>query len=403
MRPRVLIAFALLLAVLAAVPLASNAASQREVDRLADRIDRAERKVARRKGTERVLTTQISGYTRRIGRLEGRIGGLRQREDVLQSDLARQRAELAAVQRRLRAERARLARLKVRLRQARRGLAKRLVELYKAAQPDLLTVVLESQDFAELFERGEFLRRISDADRAIIGDVRAARADARTTARRLSRLEVREKALTAGILARRRQVTATKNSLISTRVGLDGTRADKRNALSKVRVDRRGLEKHVDALEAESAKIEAQLQRAAASAPGGGGGGATAGPIRRGSGNLIWPANGPISSPFGMRWGRLHAGIDVPLSVGTPLRAADSGRVAIAGWTGGYGNYTCIQHSGSLSTCYAHQSSIGVSVGQNVRQGQVIGQSGNTGNSTGPHLHFETRVNGVPQNPMGYL
>ena len=93
----------------------------------------------------------------------------------------------------------------------------------------------------------------------------------------------------------------------------------------------------------------------------------------------------------------------MPLPNGTPLRAADGGRVMIAGWTGGYGNYTCIQHTGSMSTCYAHQSSIGVGVGQNVTQGQVIGSSGNTGNSTGPHLHFEVRINGSPVDPMGYL
>ena len=104
-----------------------------------------------------------------------------------------------------------------------------------------------------------------------------------------------------------------------------------------------------------------------------------------------------------MRWGRLHAGIDMPMPEGTALRAADSGSVAIAGWVGGYGNYTCIQHGGSLSTCYGHQSSIAVSVGQSVSQGQVIGNSGNTGNSTGPHLHFEVRVNGSPVDPLGYL
>jgi murein DD-endopeptidase MepM/ murein hydrolase activator NlpD len=104
-----------------------------------------------------------------------------------------------------------------------------------------------------------------------------------------------------------------------------------------------------------------------------------------------------------MRWGRLHAGIDIPLGMGTGIRAADGGSVSIAGVMGGYGNYICIQHGGALSTCYAHLSSIGVSVGQSVSQGQVIGASGNTGNSTGPHLHFETRVNGNPVDPLGYL
>ena len=100
---------------------------------------------------------------------------------------------------------------------------------------------------------------------------------------------------------------------------------------------------------------------------------------------------------------RLHAGIDMPVPVETPIHAADSGRGAIAGWMGGYGNYTCIQHTGSLSTCYGQQSSISVSVGQSVSKEQVIGASGNTGHSTGPHLHFVVRINGSPVDPMGYL
>jgi murein DD-endopeptidase MepM/ murein hydrolase activator NlpD len=129
----------------------------------------------------------------------------------------------------------------------------------------------------------------------------------------------------------------------------------------------------------------------------------SAGPIRRGSGRFIWPVNGTFTSPFGMRWGRLHAGIDIAAPSGTGIRAADSGTVQIASWYGGYGNYTCIGHGGGISTCYGHQSSIGVSVGQNVSQGQVIGACGSTGNSTGPHLHFEVRINGSPVDPMGYL
>jgi murein DD-endopeptidase MepM/ murein hydrolase activator NlpD len=104
-----------------------------------------------------------------------------------------------------------------------------------------------------------------------------------------------------------------------------------------------------------------------------------------------------------MRWGRLHAGIDIAVPAGTPIRAAASGRVALAGWNGGYGNYTCIQHSGAIATCYAHQSSIGVSVGQSVTQGQVIGAVGCTGHCFGDHLHFEVRVNGTPVDPLGYL
>jgi len=158
-------------------------------------------------------------------------------------------------------------------------------------------------------------------------------------------------------------------------------------------VQRHKAEENLAVLERQQAKIQAKLA-------GFGGGGGT---VRRGSGDLVWPVNASISSGFGYRWGRLHAGIDLAAPEGTPIRAADSGRVIIAGWTGGYGNYTCISHSSSLSTCYGHQSRYATSVGANVGKGQVIGYVGNTGHSFGAHLHFEVRVNGNPVDPMGYL
>jgi murein DD-endopeptidase MepM/ murein hydrolase activator NlpD len=169
-----------------------------------------------------------------------------------------------------------------------------------------------------------------------------------------------------------------------------GVRASKRATLSTVRTKRSDLEDHLKSLEKEEARISGLL----AGAPG---------PIRRGSGRFIWPIDGTFTSPFGYRWGRLHAGIDIADPIGTPIRAADGGTVQIASWQGGYGNYTCIGHGGGVSTCYGHQSQIGVHVGQNVDQGQVIGLVGSTGHSTGPHLHFEVRINGEPQDPMGYL
>jgi murein DD-endopeptidase MepM/ murein hydrolase activator NlpD len=396
MRLRVLLACAVLpLLLWLALPLPSSGQGPA---RLQDKIEKTREKINRKKGTERVLTSDITAYTRRINRLQARIGSLQQRQARLQADVDRKRAQLVQIQMKLRDERARLARLRARLIVTRRALSTRLVEMYKAEKPDVLTVVLNSDGFADMLSRGEFIRRIADQDRRIVKIVRDARIDAKRTADRLDKLERRQQEITAEVLLRRNQVAEIKSELIDTRVGYDRTRSGKKAALSKVRVDRHELEGHLVALEKEEAKITARL----ASNSGGGGGG-NAGPIRKGSGSLIWPANGPISSGFGARWGRLHAGVDIPLPNGTPLRAADSGRVAIAGWTGGYGNYTCIQHGGPMSTCYAHQTSIGVSVGQNVSQGQVIGQSGNTGNSTGPHLHFEVRINGSPVDPMGYL
>ena len=127
------------------------------------------------------------------------------------------------------------------------------------------------------------------------------------------------------------------------------------------------------------------------------------GPIRQGSGDFIYPINGQFTSPFGQRWGRLHAGIDLAAPTGRPIRAAAGGRVILAAPTGGYGNYTCIAHNSSISTCYAHQSRFAARVGENVRQGDVIGYVGNTGHSFGAHLHFEVRISGRPVDPMEYL
>ena len=118
---------------------------------------------------------------------------------------------------------------------------------------------------------------------------------------------------------------------------------------------------------------------------------------------FIWPLNGPVTSGYGYRWGRLHAGIDISGYTGQAIVAAKSGVVIEAGSMGGYGNATVIDHGGGIATLYAHQTSISVGTGQRVSQGDVIGTVGSTGYSTGPHLHFEVRVYGSPQNPMNYL
>ena len=122
------------------------------------------------------------------------------------------------------------------------------------------------------------------------------------------------------------------------------------------------------------------------------------------TGTLKYPVYGAVlTSEFGWRWGRNHDGVDWGCSVGTPLYAADGGTVTRAGWWGGYGLYVEISHGSGVSTAYAHCNDIYVSVGEQVYQGQNIASSGNTGNSTGPHLHFEVMINGVPQDPFQYL
>ncbi len=373
MRPRIALFAVLVLAPLAlwaGLPLISTGKS------LQDRIEEKRNRVERLKSKEGVLTKVIERASVKINRLQ-------RRQNVLESDLERKRTELVRIQDDLRRTRARLARLRAKLVRSRVVLARRMVEIYQAGRPDLVTVVLNSKGFADLLERGEFMRRINDQDTQVINAVKKDKARTTTAATRLARLEDRQQRITAAVLSQRNEVASVK-------IDLAGARAEKAATLRSVRGDRHETEEELAAMERQQARIRGELQ----GAPG---------PIRRGSGRFVWPMNGTFTSPFGQRWGRLHAGIDIAAPIGTAIRAADSGTVQIASWYGGYGNYTCIGHGGGVSTCYGHQSSIGVRVGQNVSQGQVIGSCGSTGNSTGPHLHFEVRINGSPVDPMGYL
>jgi murein DD-endopeptidase MepM/ murein hydrolase activator NlpD len=371
---------------------------------LPGKIERKKRQVEKKRAREGVLTDTITAYGSRIRGLQGDIRGYAQREAKLQGSLQQKRVEVQRVQDRLEVARDRLVRLRARLDEATGVLSQRLVEIYKDDEPDALTVVLESDGFGDMLDRTAFLERISDQDRAIVTRVRVLKKQTTSLAKQLGDLEQEKQHAADAILAQKNQVAQARAALVERQGALAEQRAKRRTILASTRESRSELEGDLKSLQKEQAAVQARIQAAQATAAGGGGGGGGGGgAIKRGSGNLIWPVNGPIVSPFGMRWGRLHAGVDIAVPSGTPVHAAASGNVIIAGWVGGYGNYVCIAHGGSLSTCYGHNSSLGVSQGQSVKQGQVISSSGCTGHCFGPHVHFETRINGSPVDPMGYL
>jgi len=359
---------------------------------LSERIDAKRSQVEQKTKQEGVLTTTITRFNSRISGLKGEIANTQQRLSTVQDELDVRRAELLRVRDDLEVARDKLARARSRLKRSRAALADRLVELYKADRPDALTVVLEADGFSDLLERTEFLERISDQDREVVTRVKVLKARFEREERTLANLEEQKEEIAVAVLRRRDEIAATRDQLASVQGDLRGARNSRAQTLAQVRDSRSKLEGDLQELEAAQARVTGQLQ-----------GSLPAGPIRHGSGQLVWPVNGPVVSPFGMRWGRLHAGIDIAVPSGTPIRAADGGTVVLLGSVSGYGNYTCVQHTGSLSTCYAHQSSYATSQGASVRQGQVIGYVGCTGHCFGDHLHFETRVNGSPVDPFGYL
>ncbi len=375
---------------------------------LSSQIEGTRQQVEEKKQKEGVLSTDISSYNGRIERLQGQISGLQSRQDTLQASLDAKLAELMDVRLRLDRARERLAKLRSDLGFAERALGDRLVELYKADEPDALTVVLEADGFADLLEQTQFLELVSEQDGRIISRVREIKGAVTRKAVELSELEGQAESAAEAIEANRDEIAAAKAGVESSRDELASARDVLNGSLARIRESRVRLEGNLDALQDEQREVEARLaaqqaRQAAAPASSPAVPPLSAGAIRQGSGSLIFPVNGPIVSPFGQRWGRLHAGIDIAAPGGTPIRAAKSGRVALLGPTGGYGNYTCLDHGGGFSTCYAHQSGFATSAGASVKQGQVIGYVGNTGHSFGNHLHFETRVGGSPVDPMGYL
>lgn len=168
--------------------------------------------------------------------------------------------------------------------------------------------------------------------------------------------------------------------------------------LNAIQTDRKRLEEALNEYERTSREIAEQIRK-----------NQKAGGVRLGTGSMIWPLRGRISSPYGYRYHpvlkkrRFHNGIDIAVPTGTPVLAADSGVVLVSGWRGGYGYYVAIDHGNGLSTAYAHNSRLLVNVGDTVIRGQRIALAGSTGMSTGPHLHFEVRINGQPTNPRPYL
>jgi peptidoglycan DL-endopeptidase CwlO len=373
----VALALAALLGLLAVLLIAGGASAQD----LQTQLDQKEAELSEARGRETVLSSELDRYNDRVDQLAAEVAVLRNREAIVQ-------AELDRVKTRLRREKDRLEQLKHQLSRSLNVLRRRLVSIYRSDEPDVLTVMLEADGFEDLVSRYEYLRRIEEQDADIVGRVRGLRNESRETVERIE-------AARDEIAARKAELVRTREQLEAREAELDAVRDRKAAALDEVHSDIERLEGDIGDIQGQ---IQAQIQAAS-----GGTAPLPAGPIQGGSGGWIWPVNGPVTSPFGPRWGRIHEGIDIAVPAGTPIRAANSGTVILAAATSGYGNYTCIDHGSGVSSCYAHQSSYATSVGASVGQGEVIGYVGCTGSCFGDHLHFEIRINGAATDPLGYL
>lgn len=275
----------------------------------------------------------------------------------------------------------------------------RVVNIYKSGgRVAYLAAFLDMESIADAVSRADMLSSVVQQDKDMLTQIKTLKAKVEEQKAALEQerarvvvLERDQESVAADLEAAADQKQASLDELVV-------ARAAKQKVLDAAEKQVAAYNKQEDELQSESKRIEELLRKASA--------GQTPKP---GNGVLSRPVPGAVTSGFGWRVHpifhvrKLHTGVDLNAGMGDPIHAADSGTVVAAGWRGGYGKCVIIQHRGSLSTLYGHMSQILVSVGQTVKRGQTIGKVGSTGYSTGPHLHFEVRVNGTPVDPLRYL
>lgn len=286
------------------------------------------------------------------------------------------------------------------------ALKRRLVDAYEHGELSYLNVLFSATSFTDFVQRWDDIRLLVAQNQQTVRERRAA--------------EEKVAAIQAQLESDHRDLVSAQAAEEQKRSQLAALADQRQMLVAQADLERRHVAQEVTNLEETSAEEEAQLsamivqrqreeaarreaERRARQLAG------ETLPAETGPGLFSWPASGPITSPFGVRSDpitgrtRRHDGIDIGAPMGATISAAASGTVIYAGWESGYGNTIVIDHDGAVSTLYGHCSQIFVSNGQEVQRGQAIGAVGSTGRSTGPHLHFEVRVNGVAVDPTGRL
>ncbi|MBA3381969.1 MAG: peptidoglycan DD-metalloendopeptidase family protein [Actinobacteria bacterium] len=384
-----------------ALVFAASAAGQdpeAEKAQVDQRLAELQAEISAAKEQEGVLTSQLGAVVSELRAAQSAVEQAEGSLDLLEAELVSEQERLERLTALLGEQTRRLHRLQREYRRAVEILEARVRAIYIEEEPDALSVLVSATTFGDLIDGYEFVSRIGRQDQRIAGQVESAKRRAAEKRRATEHTERLAAATVSVIAARADEARSVRNELASNRDTLAAARRLKRSALATSRDTREEYLQEVEALAAESASLAAAIREAQAQAAAGSSGAGTAS-----ASGFIWPVNGAVVSGFGWRWGRMHEGIDISASSGTPIWAAAAGTVIHAGWLGGYGNLVVVDHGDGLATAYAHASAILVGVGQQVSQGETLSLVGSTGNSSGPHLHFEVRVNGAAVDPLFYL
>jgi murein DD-endopeptidase MepM/ murein hydrolase activator NlpD len=265
-------------------------------------------------------------------------------------------------------------------------LEKRVREAFKNGRISYLDLLFASRSMSDFLNRTYYFEKVVARDASLI---RGVRQDLVETKDKRTNLNVRTQ-----------EIKQLASVIAEQKVKITTQAEEKKKVIEELKAREAEGEQKIAELERSSQELELLIQRKMAERK-------RAGAVARGSGVFIWPLNGRITSKYGSyrRYsrGHFHTGVDIATTYGTPVLAADNGEIIFAGWWDGYGKAVVIDHGKGIATVYGHLSRIYPSVGMTVAKAQTIGLEGNTGNSTGPHVHFEVRRNGVPINPMPFL
>lgn len=264
----------------------------------------------------------------------------------------------------------------------------RLRDIYEGQRLGLVEMIFQVSSVQTLLDVFYYQERIAEMDRKLLEGLRA-----KAVALSVKKNQLGSKKNVLGDLV---------SEFAKKALQLNKAKDDQEEVAEKLRTQRAFYEDAERQLASESHSLERQILDMCQNQH-------DSKTVVRGSGTMSMPLNASISSPFGYRrhpiFGvrKFHTGIDLAGRNHSPVHAADSGNVIFSGWYGGYGKVVIVSHGKDLATLYAHMSKIGVSVGQNLQKGEVVGYEGSTGFSTGPHLHFEVRLKGKPNNPLNFV
>ena len=384
-----------------------------KLDAVNEKIDDLQDKIDQEEAYQAELTNQISLYKQQIQLLDEEI-------ESLEIEIENKNAEIVQLEEDIDQLEVDIAAKQVEIDETYEQFKTRMVALYQAGETSSLAMLLSSSSFSDFVTNVRLMQAVSASDEQLVDKLRTQKADQEETKAQVedtkaqvetALIEVQEYEESV-ILQREEQKTAQSNLEVayskskSAQEDLEALKAQYEEDLAAAKAQDEAVESEIQAFYAEQARKAAEAEKARQEAAAKGETVEEA-PVNTGNLSFRWPLPGysMITSGYGPRWGSFHTGIDISGGgvYGASIVAAESGTVILASSHYSYGNYVIVDHGGGYTTLYAHMSSIACSVGDYVSKGQTIGYVGSTGNSTGPHLHFEVRINSAHQNPSGFV